>query len=64
MEEPEDASEMARPIGTKAAKKQRMGKGKGKAQDTGLNQDMKTYMDIQTATTKRHEDFIDSTTYF
>jgi hypothetical protein len=60
MEEPEDASEMARLIGTKAAKKQRMGKGKGKAQDTGLNQDTKTYMDIQTPAAKRHEDFIET----
>jgi hypothetical protein len=60
MEEPEDTSEMPRPIGTKEAKKQRKGKGKGKAQDTRLDQDMKTYMDIQVVATKRHEDFIET----
>jgi hypothetical protein len=36
------------------------GKGKGQVQDVGLDQDMKTYMDIQAAATKRHEDYIET----
>ena len=35
-----------------------MGKGKGKTEDTGLDEDMKKYMDIQGAATKRHEIFL------
>jgi len=42
----------------KEAKKQRCGKGKIKAEDIGLGEDMKKYMDIQAAASKRHEDFL------
>lgn len=47
-----DNSEKERPIGTKEAKKQRMSKGKGKAKDNGLDEDMKKYIDIPAAATK------------
>ncbi|CAN6194517.1 unnamed protein product [Urochloa humidicola] len=56
----EDISEKERPIGTKAAKKQRMGKGKNKVEDTGLDEEMKKYIDIQAAATKRHEEFLET----
>ena len=59
MKKPED-SEKERPIGTKEAKKQCLGKGKGKTEDIGLDEDMKKYMDIQAAATKRHEYFLET----
>ena len=59
MKKPED-SEKERPIGTKEAKKKCLSKGKGKTGDTGLDEDMKKYMDIQGAATKRHEDFLET----
>jgi len=37
-----------------------LGKGKGKTEDTGLDEDMKKYMDIQAAATKRHEYFLET----
>ncbi|WVZ48918.1 hypothetical protein U9M48_000309 [Paspalum notatum var. saurae] len=57
---PEDVGEKERPIGTKEAKKQRSGKGKAKDDDTKLNEDLKKYMDIQAAATKRHEEFLET----
>ena len=59
MKKPED-SEKERPIGTKEAKKKCLGKGKGKTGDTGLDEDLKKYMDIQAAATKRHEYFLET----
>uniref|UniRef100_A0A0A9HBC7 Uncharacterized protein n=1 Tax=Arundo donax TaxID=35708 RepID=A0A0A9HBC7_ARUDO len=44
---PEAVGGKERPIGMKEAKKQRNGKGKAKADDACLNEDMKKYMDIQ-----------------
>lgn len=60
MKKPEDTCEKERPIRTKEAKKQRMGKGKNKTNDTGLDEEMKTYKNIQAAATKRHEEFIET----
>ncbi|WVZ49381.1 LOW QUALITY PROTEIN: hypothetical protein U9M48_000748 [Paspalum notatum var. saurae] len=57
---PEDVGEKERPIGTKEAKKQRSGKGEAKDDDTKLNEDLKKYMDIQAAATKRHEEFLET----
>ena len=37
-----------------------LGQGKGKTEDTGLDEDMKKYMDIQAAATKRHEYFLET----
>jgi len=52
MKKPED-SEKERPIGTKEAKKKCLSKGKGKTGDTGLDEDLKKYMDIQAAATNK-----------
>jgi hypothetical protein len=56
----EDVAEKERPIGTKQAKKQRNSKGKEKGDDTSLDEEMKKYMDIQDAATKRQEQFIET----
>ncbi|CAN6349376.1 unnamed protein product [Urochloa humidicola] len=60
MRRPEDISEKERPIGTKEAKKQRMGKGKNKVEDIGLDEELKKYIDIQAAATKRNEEFLET----
>ncbi|KAF8701361.1 hypothetical protein HU200_033691 [Digitaria exilis] len=60
MERPEDTSEKERLIGTREAKKQHMSKGKNKTGYTGLDEEMKTYMNIQAAATKRYEEFIET----
>lgn len=54
----EHNGEMERPMGTKEAKKQRNGKGKVNVDDSGLDEDLKKYKDIQTAAAKRHEEFL------
>ncbi|CAL5034287.1 unnamed protein product [Urochloa decumbens] len=59
----EDIGEKERPMGRNEAKKQRYGKGKGKAKDDdddNLHEEMKKYMDIQTAASKRHEEFLET----
>lgn len=55
-----DIGEKERPIGRNEAKKQRNGKGKGKGKDDddSLREDMKKYMDVQAAASKRHEEFL------
>ncbi|RLN19464.1 glutathione S-transferase T2-like [Panicum miliaceum] len=55
----EDTSEKECPIGTKEAKKQCTGK-RIKDEDTGLDEDMKKYMDIQAAAAKRHGGFLET----
>ncbi len=47
-------------MGRNEAKKQRNGKGKGKGKDDddSLHEDMKKYMDVQAAASKRHEEFL------
>ncbi|RLM93266.1 hypothetical protein C2845_PM08G20560 [Panicum miliaceum] len=54
----EDIGEKERPMGRNGAKKQCNGKGKYKDGDPSLHEDMKNYMDIQAAASKRHEEFI------
>ncbi|EEE51406.1 hypothetical protein OsJ_32475 [Oryza sativa Japonica Group] len=55
-----DIGEKERPMGRNEAKKQRNGKGKGKGKDDddSLHEDMKKYMDVQAAASKRHEEFL------
>jgi len=52
--------EKERPIGTKQAKKQRNGKGRVKDDDVGLDEDLKKFSDIEAATKKRQEDFLEA----
>ncbi|KAF0919116.1 hypothetical protein E2562_028400 [Oryza meyeriana var. granulata] len=56
----EDIREKERPMGRNEAKKQRSGKGKAKDDDDSLHEDMKKYMDIQAAASKRHEEFLET----
>ncbi|XP_040379896.1 glutathione S-transferase T3-like [Oryza brachyantha] len=56
----EDIGEKERPMGMNEAKKQRNSKGKFKDDDPSLHEDMKKYMDIQVAASKRHEEFIET----
>lgn len=57
---PEDIGEKERSIGTKQARKQCNGKGKSTDDDVSLQEDMKKYMDIQAAPSKRHEEFLET----
>ena len=52
--------EKERPIGTKQAKKQRNGKGRVKDDDVSLDEDLKKFSDIEAATKKRQEDFLEA----
>jgi hypothetical protein len=54
----EDTREKEYPTGVKEAKRQCNGKGKVRANDNGLDEDIKRYMDIQASTKKRHEEFV------
>ncbi|CAN6193961.1 unnamed protein product [Urochloa humidicola] len=54
----EDTREKEHPTAEKEAKRQCNGKGKIKSNDNGLDEDIKRYMDIQSAAKKRHEEFI------
>lgn len=56
---PEDTREMEHTIVTKEAKKQCNGKGKVRANDTDLKEDLKKFMDIQVAAKKRHDQFVE-----
>ncbi|TKW25261.1 hypothetical protein SEVIR_3G106900v4 [Setaria viridis] len=58
----EDIGEKEPPMWRNEAKKQRQCKGKGKANDDddSLHEDMKKYMDIQAAASKRHEEFLET----
>ncbi|XP_066395262.1 glutathione S-transferase T3-like isoform X2 [Miscanthus floridulus] len=57
---PEAVGEMERPMGTKKAKKQRSGKGRVNDDDVSLDEDLKKFIDIQAATKKRQEDFLEA----
>jgi len=52
--------EKERPIGTKQAKKKRSGKGRVKDDDASLDEDLKKFSDIEAATKKRQEDFLEA----
>jgi hypothetical protein len=52
--------EMERPVGTHRAKKQRNGKGRVKDDDVGLDEDLKKLIDIEAATKKRQEEFLEA----
>ncbi|CAA0814519.1 Unknown protein [Striga hermonthica] len=56
-----DVGEKERPIGTNQAKKQRNSKGRVKNDDdVNLDDDLKKFIDIEAATKKRQEDFLEA----
>ncbi|KAF8687184.1 hypothetical protein HU200_042850 [Digitaria exilis] len=54
----EDTREMEQPTVVKEAKRQCNGKGKVKANDNGLDEDIKKYLEIQAGAKRRHDEFI------
>jgi len=56
---PEAVGELERPMGTQQAKKKRNGKGRVSDDDVSLDEDLKKFIDIQAATKKRQEDFVE-----
>ena len=57
---PEAVGELERPMGTQQAKKKRNGKGRVSDDDVSLDEDLKKFIDIQAATKKRQEDFVEA----
>ncbi|XP_066319390.1 glutathione S-transferase T3-like [Miscanthus floridulus] len=57
---PEAVGELERPMGTQQAKKKRNDKGRVSDDDVSLDEDLKKFIDIQAATKKRQEDFVEA----
>ena len=57
---PEAVGELECPMGTQQAKKKRNGKGRVSDDDVSLDEDLKKFIDIQAATKKRQEDFVEA----